>query len=175
MSFQPIQAAIFLSIGMPLFFSRYLLSLFTVLSFVIQGFIWTLKLFPSYNALMDRKIGYGLKKFIKTTLIQVFKCYCLKKIWGKQKKKFAMASAPWWNLFRIFLFLSYLIRIYSIAVKHFATGCPTLLFKIANSWCLTKPLILKNYSLIWFWREISAWQSSVRLSAKMVSRFWLGL
>ena len=34
-----IQAAIFLSIGMPLFFSRYLLSLFTVLSFVIQGFI----------------------------------------------------------------------------------------------------------------------------------------
>ena len=39
MSFQPIQAAIFLSIGMPLFFSRYLLSLFTVLSFVIQGFI----------------------------------------------------------------------------------------------------------------------------------------
>ena len=28
---------------------------------------------------MDRKIGYGLKKFIKTTLIQVFKCYCLKK------------------------------------------------------------------------------------------------
>ena len=39
MSFQPIQAAIFLSIGMPLFFSRYLLSLFTGLSFVIQGFI----------------------------------------------------------------------------------------------------------------------------------------
>ena len=39
MSFQPIQTAIFLSIGMPLFFSRYLLSLFTVLSFVIQGFI----------------------------------------------------------------------------------------------------------------------------------------
>ena len=72
MSFQPIQAAIFLSIGMPLFFSRYLLSLFTVLSFVIQGFIRTLKLFPSYNALMDSKIGYGLKKFIKTTLIQVF-------------------------------------------------------------------------------------------------------
>ena len=39
MSFQPIQEAIFLSIGMPLLFSRYLLSLFTVLLFVIQGFI----------------------------------------------------------------------------------------------------------------------------------------
>ena len=41
---------------------------------------------------MDSKIGYGLKKFSKTTLIQVFKCYCLKK---KNHQKFAMASAPW--------------------------------------------------------------------------------
>ena len=101
MSFQPIQEAIFLSIGMPLLFSRYLLSLFTVLSFVIQG------LFEHWNyfrhiMLLRIAIGYGLKKFIKTTLIQVFKCYA----WKKNHQNFAMASASWWNLFRIFLFLS---------------------------------------------------------------------
>ena len=42
LSFQPIQEmnkVVFLSTGMTLLFSRYLLSLFTVLLFVIQGYI----------------------------------------------------------------------------------------------------------------------------------------